>query len=131
MLFFDWKSKKSAGGSHKEMGLEGKLFHKAKIIARAQEEAGLSDEQVEKVKQIQYDTQKKLIQQDAAIESLGLDIWHEASKRPPNLETIHQLIDEKYELKKAKSKMLMDAYLQVKEIPTEEQWKVIKSEKKF
>jgi Spy/CpxP family protein refolding chaperone len=118
---------KHSKGSHQEESLSEKVEHKAKKIISTQDESGLTDEQIDRVKQIKYETKKQVIGNEAEIELLKTDIWHEIYRRPADLDKINQLIDQKYEVKKANSKMLAGAYVTLKEIPTDEQWKKIKA----
>ena len=113
----------------KQKGLEEKFSAKAGMVKMHGEEAGLTEKQVQEVKDLKYTTQKQIVEMDAKIESLKLDIWQALYEKPADLAKIDALIDQKYEIKKQKSKLLAEAYVTVCNIPTKEQWKKIKSAK--
>jgi len=110
-------------------GLEQKVCYKAKLIKKYGEEAGLTEDQIQQVKDLKYTTQKQVVEMNAKIESLKLDIWRAIYTDPADLTKINTLIDQKYDVKRDKAKLLVDAYIQMKNIPTKEQWKQIKSAK--
>lgn len=109
--------------------LEQKVCYKAGLIKMYGEKAGLTEEQVQQAKDLKYKTKKQVIEMDAKIESLKLDIWQEMYKDSADQAKIDALIDQKYDVKRAKAKVLVSAYLTLKNIPTKEQWDMIKSEK--
>lgn len=113
-------------GDFARMNLEHKVEFKAEKILHAKAIAGLSDEQIAEVKQIKLEIQKEIIRHNSEIEVLKLDIWNEIYQDQPDFEKINQLIDQKYEHKKAKSKALAEAYVKLRQIPTQEQWEAIK-----
>lgn len=102
-------------------GIESKMFYKAHFILKNQEELKLSDEQITKIKGLKIETKKNLIKQKAEIEIVALDIKAEMWKDTIDVAAINKLIDQKYELKKAKAKFLVEAYAKLKDILTEEQ----------
>lgn len=121
----------SAGGS-----LDGKVFHKAKFLLKKQEELGLSEEQVSRIKEIKMALKKDLITRKADIEVAGIDIKAALSADKLDAEAVNTLIDKKYELKKQKAKRTVEAYAQLKDVLTAEQrsqikdmWKAKKSSK--
>jgi Spy/CpxP family protein refolding chaperone len=122
-------SNKGHGGG-KQGDCAEKLMMKAHCLVMHQEELGLSDEQVEKIKALKYETKKQVIAQDAEIELAELDVkkamWQDAIA----VETVNPLVDRKFELKKEKAKMLIAAYADLQSILTAEQQKELKALKK-
>jgi hypothetical protein len=104
-------------------GLDEMLFHKAHFILMNQQEIGLSEDQVKTIKSLKLETKKSLLRQDVEIEVLALDIKAKLWEHPLDQEGINKLIDQKYELKKAKAKSLVDAYAKLRAVLTEEQMK--------
>ena len=102
-------------------GWESKIFYKAHFMIKNQDELGLSDEQVKKIKELKLAAKKELIDRKAKIEILGVDIKGLLYKDPINLEAINALIDQKYEIKKAKTKYIVQTYANLKNILTDEQ----------
>ena len=109
---------KSHGGHE---GLEEKFFRKAYRILKNQDELGLSDRQIEKIKDLKIEIKKDLIRKNAEIDIIALDIKAAMWKERINTESINRLIDKKYELKKEKTKSLIEAYAAVKESLTDKQ----------
>lgn len=118
------------GGGQKWGGLEEKFCHKVGMIKMYGEEAGLTEEQIQQAKDLKYTTKKQVIEMDAKIESLALDIKKELYEKPADMSKIDPLIDQKYAIKAAKAKLLAAAYVQAYNIPTKDQWKAIKAIKK-
>lgn len=101
--------------------MEEKVMNKAKFMMKYEDEVGLSEEQVEKIKEIKMDTKKDLIKKKAEIDVVKVDIKSMLYDDKIDLDAVNQLIDKKYDLKKSKSKMLVKAYADLKSIPTDEQ----------
>lgn len=121
----------------RHQGLEEKFFCKAHLILSNQEELGLSDEQVDNIKELKMKAKKDLIRKDAEIEVAALDIKSEMYKKTIDTSAIGKLIDKKYDLKKEKAKSLVESYAALKGILTEEQkekmkdmWKKCKEREK-
>lgn len=104
-----------------QRGTEGRLFYKADLILRNQEELGLSDEQINRIKDLKLKTRKDLIKSEAEIKIITLDINAKMTQETIDIAAINKLIDEKYELEKTKAKSLVKAYAELKNILTEEQ----------
>jgi len=115
---YQGSDKKSSGHCGK---LEDKVEKKAQMILKNKDELGLSDEQVKKVKDLMLESQKETIKQNAAIETIALDIKSKMWGETVDAEAVNALIDKKYDLKKAKAKFSVTAYAQLKNILTEEQ----------
>lgn len=109
------------GKGHKEKGLDEKIFYKAHFLMKNQEELGLSDEQVEKIKDLKVDVKKDLIKKDAEIEILAVDIKAKLYEDKIDVKAINKLVDQKYEIKKEKAKTLVEKYAALKGMLSEEQ----------
>ena len=125
------------GGKTKERykGLEKKFFYKTHMMLKNQDELGLSDKQVEKIKGLKIETKKDLIRKNAEIDVIALDIKAAMWDEQIDTGAIDKLIDKKYDLKKEKAKSLVGAYAAVKGILTSGQkdklkdlWKKCKKE---
>jgi len=113
-------------GYAKKDGLEEKFMYKAHKIMKNSDELGLSDEQVDSLRALKVAAKKNWIRQNAEIEAIAVDIKAGLYENPVDAAALHRLIDQKYELKKQKSKDLITAYAQLKAMLTEEQWKTLK-----
>jgi len=89
-------------------------------------ELGLTDQQVTAIKALNSATKKSIIEHKAKIDVLKIDIKDLMYERTVNLETINPLIDQKYELKKAKTKTVVAAIGSLKNILTDEQYAEMK-----
>ncbi len=127
----------SGGGHEKSFDLEDKLFWKAHFYLEHAELIGLTEEQTEKIKALKMEAKKELIRRDADIEIASLDFKEALMEPKINVEAMNPLVDQKYELKKAKTKYLVQAFANLKGILTPEQetkvkdlWRTKKEEKK-
>ena len=113
------------GSGHKSWrskgDVESKLFMKAKMALHKADELGLSDAQKTQIEDLLYESKKNKIRQKAEIKTLELDIWRQLKADPINLETINPLVDQKYELKKQKTKSAIAAIAKLKQTFTPEQ----------
>lgn len=114
-------------GKKEEPGLDEKFYMKAGLIIKSQDELGLSDEQVKKVKDLKHATKKDLIMKEAEIEVIAVDIKAALWEDKIDLAAINGLIDKKYEIKKGKAKALVAAYATLKGLLTAEQLKSMKA----
>ena len=108
-------------GGSKDGDLESKFFWKASFLLSNQEEIGLTEEQITKIEQLQTDVKKSLIRKDAEIEVIALDIQSALKSDNADIEVISPLVDQKYDLKKQKTKDVIAAYVQLSNLLTEEQ----------
>ncbi|MDA9101217.1 hypothetical protein N9K06_00930 [Omnitrophica bacterium] len=106
--------------------LESKLFHKAHFILENRDEIGLSEEQADQIKAIKLDVKKGVIRQDAEIDVIKLDIMSLLQQETIDTAAVNKLIDEKYKIKKAKAKTLVDQYAKLKSVLTSEQHAAMK-----
>jgi Spy/CpxP family protein refolding chaperone len=111
---------------HQGYGLDTKIFHKIHLALKNQEELGISDEQYEKLKTLKANTQKDLIKRKAEIDIIGVDMKSKLKEDTIDTKSINKLIDQKYELKKAKAKALVEAYAAFQNILTDDQKKKLK-----
>ena len=111
-------------GAH--FSLEEKVMKKAHFLMENQEEIGLSDEQIEKVRAAKLATKKSLIKLGAEIELLSIDMKSMLYQEAVDVKALKKLVDKKYELKKEKTNMLIDAYVKIKGELTEDQVKLMK-----
>lgn len=118
------------GYSKGKRGLDDKLFYKAHFLLKNQDELGLSEEQVDALRNLKHETKKSVIMQNAEIEVIKVDAKHLLYQFPVDVEAINKLIDQKYEIKKAKAKGLVAAFAKLKEIVGEDGWAEMKELKK-
>lgn len=109
-----------ADGKYKKE-LDSKLYEKAHLILTNEEELGLSDAQVEKIKELKITTKKDIITKDASIDIIAVDIKAEMWKDPVNVDKINKLIDKKYDIKKEKTKTIVKACADIKDVLTKDQ----------
>jgi Spy/CpxP family protein refolding chaperone len=119
------KAKKSHSKSDK--GLKEKFFHKAHFMLKNKKKLGLSTEQVKKIKDLKIKTKKDLIKRKASIDIIAIDVKVQLWEDVINAKAVNSLIDKKYELKKAKAKSLVGAYVALKNVLTEEQKEDLKA----
>lgn len=113
-------------GQDKKDGLDGKFLYKAHFILENAEGLGLSDKQKEEIKKLKMDTKKNLIRQEAEIDILALDIEQKMHGSSIDTKAVNELIDQKYELKKAKAKSSVEAIAKLKQSLSDEQHKKMK-----
>jgi hypothetical protein len=107
-------------------GLQEKFFYKAHFILNNEEELGLSEKQVKTIKDLKIALKKNIINMQAQIDLLTVDIKTEMWEDPMNVEMINSLVEEKYAIKKEKTKALIDAYSKLKGVLSEDQKKTLK-----
>ena len=112
---------------HSRKGMGEKILYKAHFMMVYQEELGLSEEQVIMIRNLKHDVKKEVIKQNAEIDVLAVDIKSLLYEDTVDLVVVNQLIDQKYDLKKAKAKYLVDSYVKLKNILSEDQIKILKS----
>lgn len=106
--------------------LEEKFYHKAHFALDHEEELGLSDAQVDALTELKHGIKKQVIQSDAGIEVLKMDIMHGLRANPVDVEALNGLIDRKYELKKEKARLLVQGIASVKSTLKSEQYEKMK-----
>ena len=103
-----------------------KVQMKAIKLLKFKDELGLSDDQVEKIKELRLKAKKESVKQAAEIEIIALDIKAMLGKDPIDTTAINALIDQKYELKKAKAKSSIAALADLKSVLTAAQMDKLK-----
>ena len=111
--------------AHK-MSFEDKFSMKIHSIFKNKDELGISDNQLEKLKDLKINTKKDLIKKDAEIDILALDIKSEMYGDSIDTVAVNKLIDKKYEIKKEKAKSLVGACAALRNILTKDQKKKMK-----
>jgi len=113
------------GHYHKDKSVcsyEDCLLNAPCFVVKKKDELGLSDDQVNKVKDLCTVTKKEHIQLEADIEKIFVDIKTKMHEVTLDVGGINALIDKKYELKKQKSKALISSFARLNnDILTEEQ----------
>ncbi|HQO57668.1 MAG TPA: Spy/CpxP family protein refolding chaperone [Candidatus Omnitrophota bacterium] len=112
------------GPDHKK-GLEDTFFKKAKMLLKHGGELNLSDEQVRKIRALKHDVKKDIIMKAAQIEVVGLDVRALLREDVIDVDQANALIEQKYDIKKAKAKLLVKALADLKNILTDEQKKTV------
>ncbi|MFH1552248.1 MAG: hypothetical protein ABID83_01225 [Candidatus Omnitrophota bacterium] len=110
-----------------DKGLDEKIFCKAKFILQNEDELGLSDKQVEKIKALKFETKRELVKRDAEIDLVMIDIKEKLYMDKVDVPGMNALIDKKYEMKKEKAKYLVKQYADLKAILTDEQMDKMKA----
>ena len=107
-------------------GLKEKFLKKAHKLLMHQEELKLSEEQVGKIKNLKHSVKKDLVMKEAQIEVIGMDVKALLWEDVIDVDKVNALIEQKYDIKKAKAKMLVKAMADLKDILTDEQKKMMK-----
>lgn len=117
---------KCASHGSGDWSLEEKFFHKAHFILENADALGLSEKQIADVKALKMNVKKMIIRQDSEVSITKLDIKAKLYDYPVDAQAIHQLIDRKYEFKKDKSKQLAQAFADLKNGLSAEQYAKMK-----
>jgi hypothetical protein len=110
---------------HKD-NLEEKVFKKAHMIMKNKDELRLSENQITEIKKIKVNAKKDLIRKKAEIDVISVDIKSRLWDETIDVSGINKLVDQKYDLKKEKTKSLIAAYAELKKILSEEQKGILK-----
>ena len=110
-----------------DKGSSDKIAMKAHFIMKNQEELDITDEQIAKIKDIKVEYKKNKLKMEADIDIIAVDINSLMYEDAVNTEAINKLIDQKYEIKKAKAKAMIDSYAKLKAVLTKDQLKDMKS----
>ena len=98
-----------------------KVLKRIHLVIENQDALEASDSQIEKLKELKMRLKKDLIQRKAAIDLIGVDIKSKLWADDIDRKDINELIDRKYELKKAKAKSVVEAWIELKDILKDEQ----------
>jgi Spy/CpxP family protein refolding chaperone len=91
------------------------------LIYLYQDELKVSDEQLDQIKELKVALKKDLIRKKADIKVIKVDIRSLLYEDEVDVDAVNRLIDQKYEIKKAKSKMVVESYAKLKKVLTKEQ----------
>ena len=108
--------------AHGGDGLDNMFFMKAHFIKENHAELEIPEDKLETIKNLELETKKMLIKQDAEIETVCLDIMSKLHDYPVDVDAVNKLVDQKYELKKAEAKSLVDAIYKLKGSLTKDQY---------
>lgn len=103
---------------------------KSDWLLREQQELGLSDAQVQKIRELSLKSQKDAVQAQAEMESINLDIRSKMREENLDQAALGKLIDQKYESRKAYEKRAISSMAEIKSILTPEQKEKLKALKK-
>ena len=110
-----------------KMHITDKFFMKAHFVLIHKDEIGLTEDQVNQIKDLKVAIKKDVIRKGAEIEVIMLDVWSELHKKQVDISAVNTFLDKKYELKKEKTKGAASAYVKLKGILTEDQMTKVKS----
>jgi Spy/CpxP family protein refolding chaperone len=110
------------GGPDKDDRLAMMFAHKAHFIVENAAELGLGEDKVEAIKNLQLETKKMTIRQDAEIEIACLEAMTKLHAYPIDVDAVNKLVDQKYDLKKTEAKNLVASLAKLKGMLTKEQW---------
>lgn len=102
-------------------GMDGMLYHKAHFLLMHQDELGLSEDQVKRIKSLKTSTQKAVIATEAEIDIVKVDLRAAMWEEEPDAAAVRGLVSKKYDLKKEKALTVTDAFLELKTVLTAEQ----------
>jgi hypothetical protein len=108
-------------------GLDRKLLKKLHLAIENQDELEASDSQIKKIKELKIALKKDLIRRKAEIDLIGVDMKSKLCADEINEKEINQLIDRKHELKKAKTRSLVQALIRLKKILKDDQEEKLRS----
>jgi len=109
------------GYQGKSMSTEKKIYKKVHMLSEHQQEVGVSDDQLKKLKALKLALKKDLIKMDADIDVVKLDIKAAMAEDTIDLNALNALVDRKYEVKKARAKRVMAAYAELKNALSKDQ----------
>jgi Spy/CpxP family protein refolding chaperone len=110
---------------HKD-NIEKKVFKKLHVIMKNKDQLKLSKNQITEIKKLKVDAKKDLIRKKAEIDVISVDIKSKLWDETIDVSGINKLVDQKYDLKKEKTKSLIAAYAELKKILSEEQKGILK-----
>jgi hypothetical protein len=103
-----------------------KVFKKIHVIMKNKDELKLSENQITEIKKLKVDAKKNLIRKKAEIDVISVDIKSKLWDETIDVSGINKLVDQKYDLKKEKTKSLIGAYAELKKILSKEQKEMLK-----
>jgi len=112
------------GGHHEHSwhaSLEDKFYGQADFLIREAKNLGLTNEQVQTIKDKRFEIQRQDIQSDAQMAVAMLGIQKQLDSDAPNMDQLNVLIDNKMEVKKTLMKTFAQGGVDIKNILTPEQ----------
>ena len=106
--------------------MEEKVLKKIHMIMKNKDELKLSENQITEIKKLKVDARKDFIRKKAEIEVTIVDIRSKLWDETIDVPGINKLVDQKYDLKKEKTKSLIAAYAELKKILSKEQKETLK-----
>ena len=106
---------------HHKRGMKDKFLHMVRFAYLYQDEIGVSDEQMDKIKAMKLQFKKDHIQREADIGLVAADIKAGLWEDVIDTKALNELVDKKYDLKKEKAKSLIKALADLKQLLTAEQ----------
>jgi hypothetical protein len=113
-------------GKDKKSYMENKFYKKMYFILANEDEIGLSEEQKDKIYDLKYNLRKNMITKEADIEVVAIEIKQELKKDEANMSKIDTLLNQKYDMKKQKTRDSIKAYLDLKKIINDGQMEELK-----
>jgi Spy/CpxP family protein refolding chaperone len=117
---------KRDGYYKKHYGMDDKLYKKAHFMLMNSKELGLSQMQEDEIKSMKIEAKKYLIDQDAKIDKIKVDLKAAMWGDDVDLDAVNKLIDKKYELKKEKAKYIANSCAMMKNILDDKQKESLK-----
>lgn len=117
------------GGGHEGWSkddLKSKFFHKVHFILDHADELGLTEAKQEEIKNLKYKVKKELIRNGAEVDVLKIDIKRALYGHAIDVSAVNELLDQKYDLKKNKAKMLVQSLADLKQMLSAEQYQQMK-----
>jgi len=108
------------GGGGDRLG--GMFFKKAHTILENKDALGLTADKAAEIKGLQLETAKAIIKQRAEIATVSVDLRSKLHEDPVNIEAVNKLVDQQFDLKKAKTKTMVEAFAKLKGLLTQEQY---------
>lgn len=99
---------------------------KAGFILKNAEALGLSDEQIQEIEEIKIETEEEVAEDIKDIKEVYAKMKEEMYKDDSDEDTVNDLIDKKYDLKKEKTKYLISQFNKAKKVLTPEQSQMLK-----
>ena len=103
-------------GMHHKKSVKDKFYKKVKMIYLNQDELGVTDKQLDRIKELKIALKKDLIRKKADLDVIEVDIHSLLREDEVNVGAVNKLTDQKYEIKKAKMKENIKSYAQLKKI---------------
>lgn len=111
---------------YEKSDMEMKFMFKVRYLMENAEKLGLSEEQIQNIKQIKIRVLKSALMKEAEIKSLKLDLWETLGKDSADTKSFNEIIDKKYEIKKQLAQDLFKGIVDVKNVLSKDQQKKMK-----